>query len=188
MLIGVLALQGGYYEHINHLVQLDIPYCLIKSKDDLKDIDGLIIPGGESTSINILLDSFHLKETIINRIASGLCVWGTCAGLISIAKHISGQAPIMPLMAISVQRNAYGSQLASFTTSKAISVVANHEIPLVFIRAPWIESVEPTVCVLATHNQRIIMARQNNMLVTTFHPELTTDTSVLKYFISMIKV
>ncbi len=182
--IGVLALQGSYREHINSLQKLsDVLPLEVKSQKDIEVIDSLIIPGGESTTIGKLLREFNLSGCLVDRIHSGMPVWGTCAGMILLARNIIEEDSIhLGVMDIDVRRNAYGSQLDSFSCAAAIDEVSESPVELVFIRAPWIESVGGNVEVLAVHEGKIIAARQHNMLATSFHPELTDDLAFHKYF------
>lgn len=188
-IIGILGMQGAIAEHQEILLQ--IPHTktrIVKTAKDLDCIDGLILPGGESTAIGKLLDYFNLKEVLQQKIISGLPVFGTCAGLILLAKNIENQANThLATMDITVKRNGYGSQLASFSTNLLIPTIdKNSPIPLVFIRAPYITKTSKDVQILATLDDKIISARQNNMLVTSFHPELTCDLRFHQYFLSMI--
>lgn len=187
MLVGILALQGSFVEHAHSLELLNVPYIYVKTIDDLNQIDGLIIPGGESTVISKLLKIFDLFEPLKEKIIKGMPVYGTCAGLIVLAKNIIGENPHLGVMDITVRRNAYGAQISSFSTDVLIKEFSDQPIPLVFIRAPWIESVENNVNVILELDGRIVCARQENILVSSFHPELTEDVSVHKYFIEMIK-
>lgn len=188
MKIGVLAMQGAYIEHINILNSLDVTAIKIRYEHELLDIDGLILPGGESTSIRRLLDDNKLFEPIKKMISANLPVWGTCAGLILLAKNITNESiSHFDAMNITITRNAYGRQLASFKIDKLIAGVSDEMIPLVFIRAPFIDHVANNVEVLARHDGKIIAARENNLLATSFHPELSIDRSFHKYFINMIK-
>lgn len=173
--IGILGMQGAIAEHQEILSQ--IPYTkthIVKTAKDLDCIDGLILPGGESTAIGKLLDYFSLKEILQQKIISGLPVFGTCAGLILLAKNIENQANThLATMDITVKRNGYGSQLDSFSTNLLIPTIdKNMPIPLVFIRAPYITKTSKDVQILATLDNKIIAARQKNMLVSSFHPEL----------------
>lgn len=186
MLVGILALQGSFAEHNETLKKLNIETILVKTIDDLNKIDGLIIPGGESTAIGRLLRIYDLLEPLKQRIEKGLPVYGTCAGLILLSKEIIGEKPHIGVMDIVARRNAYGRQLSSFSDTIYVEEFKK-EIPVVFIRAPWIESVGSDVQVILKINDRIVCARQNNMLVSSFHPELTNDTTVHEYFINMIK-
>lgn len=188
-IIGILGMQGAIAEHQEILLQ--IPHTktrIVKTAKDLDCIDGLILPGGESTSIGKLLDYFSLKEILRQKIISGLPVFGTCAGLILLAKNIENQTNThLATMDITVKRNGYGSQLDSFSTNLLIPTIdKNMPIPLVFIRAPYITKTDKDVQILATLDNKIIAARQKNMLVTAFHPELTNDLRFHQYFLSMI--
>lgn len=187
--IGVLALQGAVQEHLDCLHALPgVTGVPIKKATDLVDIDGLILPGGESTVIGKLLQEFQLDLPLIEKIQAGLPVWGTCAGMILLAKTVVGQIHChLGLMDITVKRNAYGSQLDSFTTSASIPEVSDTPIPLVFIRAPYVEQVGPGVKVLATVDDKIVAAQQDHMLATAFHPELTGNLKFHKYFVSNVR-
>lgn len=188
-IIGILGMQGAIAEHQEILLQ--IPHTktrIVKTAKDLDCIDGLILPGGESTAIGKLLDYFSLKEILQQKIISGLPVFGTCAGLILLAKNIENQTNThLATMDITVKRNGYGSQLDSFSTNLLIPTIdKNMPIPLVFIRAPYITKTGKNVQILATLDNKIIAARQKNMLVSSFHPELTCDLRFHQYFLSMI--
>lgn len=188
-IIGILGMQGAIAEHQEILLQ--IPHTktrIVKTAKDLDCIDGLILPGGESTAIGKLLDYFSLKEILQQKIISGLPVFGTCAGLILLAKNIENQANThLATMDITVKRNGYGSQLDSFSTNLLIPTIdKNMSIPLVFIRAPYITKTGKDVQILATLDNKIIAARQKNMLVSSFHPELTCDLRFHQYFLSII--
>ena len=186
--VGVLALQGAIAEHINCLKKLPaVTVREVKTLADLNNIDGLILPGGESTAMGKILNYFNLLEPIAQKIKAGLPVWGTCAGMILLAKNISNQAETyFATMDITVKRNAYGSQLDSFQTDINLPEISNNPIPLIFIRAPYIEVAQEHVEVLAKIDNNIVAAKQDNMLVTSFHPELTQDLSWHKYFCNMI--
>lgn len=188
-IIGILGMQGAIAEHQEILLQ--IPHTktrIVKTAKDLDCIDGLILPGGESTAIGKLLDYFSLKEILRQKIISGLPVFGTCAGLILLAKNIENQTNThLATMDITVKRNGYGSQLDSFSTNLLIPTIdKNMPIPLVFIRAPYITKTDKDIQILATLDNKIIAARQKNMLVSSFHPELTCDLRFHQYFLSMI--
>ena len=188
-IIGILGMQGAIAEHQEILLQ--IPHTkirIVKTAKDLDCIDGLILPGGESTAIGKLLDYFSLKEILRQKIISGLPVFGTCAGLILLAKNIENQTNThLATMDITVKRNGYGSQLDSFSTNLLIPTIdKNMPIPLVFIRAHYITKTDKDVQILATLDNKIIAARQKNMLVSSFHPELTNDLRFHQYFLSMI--
>lgn len=188
-IIGILGMQGAIAEHQEILLQ--IPHTktrIVKTAKDLDCIDGLILPGGESTAIGKLLDYFSLKEILRQKIISGLPVFGTCAGLILLAKNIENETNThLATMDITVKRNGYGSQLNSFSTNLLIPTIdKNMPIPLVFIRAPYITKTDKDVQILATLDNKIIATRQKNMLVSSFHPELTCDLRFHQYFLSMI--
>ncbi|MDD3171451.1 MAG: pyridoxal 5'-phosphate synthase glutaminase subunit PdxT [Bacilli bacterium] len=187
MVIGILGFQGSVIEHQKMIEKLGEKYKIVKKIEDLKGIDGIIFPGGESTTMAKLLHIFGLYSPLRDAIANGLPVFGTCAGMILLAKEIVGEEPHFGLMDIKVRRNAYGSQIDSFSTHQKIEEFGNHEIPLVFIRAPWIEEISGETRVLYRLDGKIVCARENNMLVSSFHPELTNDLSVHQYFIRMIE-
>lgn len=187
---GVLGLQGSVIEHINMLKKIkDIEVVSVKKTEDMENLDGLILPGGESTTIGMLLDKNNLANAIIEKAKNGMVVWGTCAGMILMAKHIINQSKTyLSLMDISVVRNAYGSQLDSFETRCRIPEVSQNDIDMVFIRAPYIESTGYNVKVLCTIGSHIVAAEQDNLIATSFHPELTDDTAFYQYFISKMRM
>lgn len=186
MKIGVLCLQGAFIEHIRVLRQLGVECCEIRQhKDFTEDLSGLILPGGESTVIGKLLTELNLLKPIQSAIEKGLPVFGTCAGLILLSKEISGDnTTYLNSMDTIVKRNGYGRQLGSFM--KLADFKGIGQIPMVFIRAPYIISCKDTIDILAEIDGKIVAARQDNMLVTAFHPELTDDMKVHKYFLNMI--
>lgn len=184
MKVGVLALQGGVIEHINQIEALGHQAMLVKKEEDLEKIDKIILPGGESTTIGKLLAITGLLEPLKKKVIKGLPVWGTCAGMILLAKEIENDSRRhLELMDIKVKRNAFGTQINSFKTSMIIEEVSKEELELVFIRAPYIEQVSENVKTLCKVEGKIVAARQNNMLVTSFHPELTNNCKFLKYFL-----
>lgn len=185
--IGVLDLQGAVKEHVERINELGGAKALkVKNVADLESIDGLIIPGGESTTIGKLLRDFGMLNPLKKKIESGLPVWGTCAGMIILAKSIIGSDyNHLGVMDIEVRRNGYGSQLDSFIINEIVEGVSNEEIPLVFIRAPYVEKVHEDVQVLCKLKDKIVACRQGNMLATSFHPELTKDLTMHKYFYNM---
>lgn len=185
MKIAVLSLQGAFIEHEQILKQLGIDYLEIRQKKDLeKSFDGLIIPGGESTTQGRLLHELDLYDTLKTKIENGLPVFGTCAGLIMLAQKIANDERVhLATMPIEVVRNAYGRQLGSFSI---IGKFNDKNIPMVFIRAPYIKKVDKNCQILSVVEKRIVAAQYNNQLVTAFHPELTNDTSVHEYFISIV--
>lgn len=187
MVVGVLALQGAFLEHEKMLEKLNVAFIEIRKKEDLKiHIDALILPGGESTTIGKLLKDLDIYEDLKLTIQQGLPTFGTCAGMILLAKKLYNDDTVhLGLMDIEVKRNAYGRQLGSFVVNQDFQNMGI--IPMVFIRAPYIQSVKENVEVLCVVNDNIVGARQDNMLVTSFHPELTSSTKVHEYFINMIK-
>lgn len=189
MKIGVLALQGGIIEHLRLIEAAGAEAKIVRYNQDLEDIDGLILPGGESTTISKILNRTNMMKDLRTRILAGLPVWGTCAGMILLAKNLSNDDKVdgIKTMDITVRRNAYGTQIDSFNTLVNVPEVSENEIPLVFIRAPFIEETGNNVKVICEVNGHIVAARQDNMLVSSFHPELTSNTDFHKYFINMCK-
>ena len=187
MVIGVLAMQGAYEEHINILQDLDVSPVEIRNKNDLQNIDGIIIPGGESTTMGKLIRTLDIYDDLKEKIESGMPVWGTCAGMILLAKSICNDDTVhLGTMDIEVKRNAYGRQLGSFNTKSKVKDIGE-DIEMVFIRAPYIENVDDNVEVLSVVDNNIVAAKENNMLVTSFHLELTSDYRVHKYFLKMVE-
>lgn len=186
MTIGLLALQGAFIEHEMVLKRLGVDYFEIRQLSDLdKPMDGLILPGGESTAMGKLLHDLKLMEPIKKLIQEGLPVFGTCAGLILLAKTLENDSRVFfQTMDITIQRNAFGRQLGSFMKN---SKFGTQLIPMIFIRAPFIHNVGSEVEVLSQFDGMILAAREKNMLVTAYHPELTKDTTVHEYFLQMIK-
>lgn len=180
-------MQGAYAEHISILKKLDVDVVEIRNKEDLKNIEGLIIPGGESTTMGKLIKTLDIYDDLKEKIEGGLPVWGTCAGMILLAKSIyEDDTKHLATMDIEVKRNAYGRQLGSFETKSFIKGIGE-DVQMVFIRAPYIESVGNRVEVLSVVDKNIVAAKEGNMLVTSFHPELTADDRVHKYFINMVQ-
>jgi len=185
--IGVLALQGAFIEHVNLIHKLGHEAIEVRKVQQLDEIDGLILPGGESTAMGKLLDDFEMKVPLVNKIQSGLPVWGTCAGMILLADELDGDENAhLKVMDIKVRRNAYGRQLDSFISEEIVENVSAEPFPLVFIRAPYIVSMKDNVELIHEVNNDIVAVRQDNMFATSFHPELTENTSFHEYFISMI--
>ena len=189
MKIGVLALQGAFVEHFEILQSLEQATCPVRTADELAKVGALIIPGGESTVILKLLNEFNLFTPLQKRIEKGMAVWGTCAGMIVLASQIinEGRQTMVPLKAIdvTVKRNAFGRQNDSFSIDLPFKGLGQ-PVHAVFIRAPLISACGPQVDVLAClPDGTIVAARQNKVLVTSFHPELTRDNSIHQYFCQM---
>ncbi|MHB1127303.1 MAG: pyridoxal 5'-phosphate synthase glutaminase subunit PdxT [Bacillota bacterium] len=188
MTVGVVALQGAFIEHRRMLDRCQVESAEVRRPDQLAGLDGLIIPGGESTTIGKLMVEFKLLEPIKELAAAGVPVFGTCAGLVLLAKDIvDSQQPRVGMMDIVVQRNAYGRQVDSFEADLQIDALGKAPFRGVFIRAPYITRVKPNVGILAIHDGKIIFARQGNLLACAFHPELTGDARIHRYFSEMIK-
>ena len=188
MKIGVLCLQGAVREHVASLQKCDVDVVCVKKKEQIADLDGLIIPGGESTTIGKLIDRFDLGQTLIDFIKAGKPVYGTCAGLILLANNVEGSDQfVLGGMDITVSRNAFGRQRESFEEDLPISALGETPFRAVFIRAPLITSHGEGVSVLATCGDEIVAARQGNILVSSFHPELTDDTRMHEYFVELAR-
>ncbi len=184
--IGILAVQGAFIEHAKLLAKLGVKTFEIRQKKDLNQtMDGLILPGGESTTMGRLLHDLEMFDSIKQMIVKGLPVLGTCAGMILLATDLeNSEKTYFKTMDIKVIRNAYGRQLGSFFTH---AMFGDIEIPMTFIRAPYVASVGKDVEVLATVDGKIVAVRQANQLATAFHPELTDSTVVHEYFLKMIQ-
>jgi len=191
MKIGVLALQGDFLEHIAVLKKLNIETSEIRLPEHLNGLDGLIIPGGESTTIGKLAVAYNLMEPL-KLFGQRHAIWGTCAGAIFLSKDIGRDQPLLGLMDIKVQRNAFGRQIDSFETDLDIPELkqatgTKDDYHAVFIRAPIIESVSGDAKILASiADGRIVAAQQGHLLATSFHPELTRDTRFHEYFLTLV--
>lgn len=187
MVIDVLALQGAFIEHRKMLDALHTESIEIRNPADLeKRFDGLILPGGESTVMGKLLNDMDMMEGVRELINDGMPVFGTCAGLILLAKDIAdSSAHHLATMDISVQRNAYGRQMGSFNAEASFGAIA--DVPMTFIRAPYISNVGSEVKVLSRFDGNIVAAQQGNQLAVSFHPELTGDTRVHAYFLGLVR-
>ncbi len=189
-MIGVLALQGDVQEHLIALATAGAVARPVRRPEELAEVDGLVIPGGESTTMSKLAALFGMAEPLRERIAAGLPVYGTCAGLIMVADKIldprSGQETFGGIDMI-VRRNAFGRQNESFEAAVEVAGVADGPVEGVFIRAPWVESVGAEVEVLAEHDGHIVAVRQGNVLATSFHPELTGDHRMHALFTDMVR-
>ena len=186
MKVGVLALQGAFIEHIQALESLGVQAVEVRKPEQLRDLDGLIIPGGESTTFGKLATTFGLIEPIRALCQSGKPVWGTCAGMIFLACDIGRDQPLIGVMDVRVRRNAFGRQVASFEIDLDMPMLEPRApFHAIFIRAPLIESVGKNVAVLAKlPDGTIVAARQGNLLATSFHPELTNDRRMHRFFLN----
>ena len=187
--IGVLALQGAFREHIVMVRQLGAEALPIRWPEQLKGLDGLIIPGGESTTIGKLMTEYKLGEEVQKLSSEGLPLFGTCAGMILLAKRVIGlDTQFLAVMDIEVRRNAFGRQVDSFETELLIPVLGQNPFPAVFIRAPWIERAGDGVKSIAQlQDGTAVAARGENILVSAFHPELTEDTRLHEYFLNIVE-
>ena len=186
MRVGVLALQGAFREHMEMVRRLGHEAVEVRRPEQVAGLDALILPGGESTTIGKLMESFGLREPLQALAASGRPLWGTCAGMIVLARDAGRPQPLLDLMDVRVKRNAFGRQLDSFETAVPLPVLGEPPFPAVFIRAPSIEAVGEDVEVLGTlADGTIVAARQGNLLATSFHPELTGDPRLHAYFLRM---
>jgi pyridoxal 5'-phosphate synthase pdxT subunit len=186
--VGVLALQGDIIEHRSVLAGLGVETTEVRVPADLERVDGLIIPGGESTTIGKLMVRYGLDTEIPIRVQEGMPVYGTCAGMILLARTVhGGEPPLLRLLDITVLRNAYGRQVDSFEADLEIPVMGPPPVRAVFIRAPIIEETGPGVDVLASLDGRPVLIRQGGLLASAFHPELSPDGRVHRYFVEMIR-
>lgn len=184
-IVGILSLQGAFIEHEECLKKCGAVPVQIRKPEQMDEVEGLIIPGGESTAIGKLMRDFGLDQKIIARSTEGMPIWGTCAGMILLAKDIIAMNQVhLKLMDISVRRNAYGRQVDSFETELQVDEIGFCRG--VFIRAPHIEKVWGETRIMASFEERVVMAKEGNLIVTSFHPELTEDLSIHKYFLEMI--
>jgi len=187
---GVLAIQGDVVEHLRALRRLGVEAGPVRTPEQVDAVEGLILPGGESTTIGKLLARYGLLAPLRDLAASGRPLFGTCAGMILMAKTIAARAedqPALSVMDISVERNAFGRQVDSFEADVEVRGISGGAVRAVFIRAPVITAVADGVEVLATHEDRVVAARQGNLLALAFHPELTDDVRVHEYFVNMRK-
>ena len=184
--VGVLALQGAFREHVAAVSSLGVEAREVRQLKDMDGIDAMIIPGGESTTMGKLLNEWHMLEPLRERIMQGMPVYGSCAGLILLCRTIeNSDQPRLGVLDATVRRNAFGRQVDSFETELSMPEVGPDPVPAVFIRAPVLISVGPEVRVLAEVKGQAVAVRQNNILATSFHPELTPDTRLHSYFLNM---
>lgn len=181
----MLALQGAFIEHEAAIKKCGAQACQVRKPEELLQVDGLIIPGGESTTIGKLMHKVGLDEVILDRAAQGMPIWGTCAGMILLAKEIDNSDQLrLGLMDISVKRNAFGRQVDSFEADLEVEGIGTTRG--VFIRAPYVEKVQGDVRIMSRFQDKIVMVQQNRLLSTAFHPELTQDLCIHRYFLEMV--
>ena len=186
--IGVLALQGDVTEHVRALVGAGAAGFSVKTRTELESAEGLIIPGGESTTVMKLLQRFELREPIRRRASAGMPLWGTCMGMIVMAREVAGtDQPTLGLLDVAVRRNAFGRQSESDEIPLDVPALGAPPFPAMFIRAPWIESAGVAVDVLARRDGHGVMVRQGSLLGTSFHPELGQDLRVHRYFVDIVR-
>jgi 5'-phosphate synthase pdxT subunit len=178
MKIGVLALQGAFREHLQTLDSIGVEGVPVRLPQDLEGVSGLILPGGESTTMRRLIDRWELRQPILALADRGAPLFGTCAGMIVLARELAGgEEPILPLLDVTVQRNAFGRQLDSFESDLSVPVLGDRPVHGVFIRAPIVERTGPNVDVLARLDDgRVVAVRERNLIATAFHPELAGET------------
>lgn len=193
--IGVLALQGDVLEHLRHLEEAGARAIRVRRRSELDAVDGLVLPGGESTAMSRLLDVYDMYDPVAERISSGMPVFGSCAGMILLATDVldtRSDATWFSAIDMTVRRNAFGRQVDSFETDLVVDPLGPEPLRTVFIRAPWVETVGPEVEVLARvrasdGRDHVVAVRQGDALATSFHPEVTTDVRVHRYFLDMVR-
>lgn len=193
--VGVLALQGDVQEHLRHLEEVGARAVPVRRRSELDTVDGLVLPGGESTAMSRLLGVFDLYTPVAERIGAGMPVYGSCAGMILLASDVldtRADATWFSAIDMTVRRNAFGRQVDSFETDLVVDPLGPEQLRTVFIRAPWVETVGPEVEVLARvrasdDRDHVVAVRQGNALATSFHPEVTTDVRVHRYFLDMVR-
>lgn len=184
MKVGVLALQGDVREHARILSSVGATAVEVRTAEELRDVDRLVIPGGESTTIGKLARAGALVAPIVERAVRGMPIFGTCAGMIVLAERVEDGEPLLPLMDVTVRRNAYGRQVDSFEADVDVDGI-DHPVRGVFIRAPWIEDVGADVEVLSEHEGRPVVLRQGTLLAASFHPELVGEPALHRFFLSL---
>ncbi|MBB1030218.1 pyridoxal 5'-phosphate synthase glutaminase subunit PdxT [Dietzia sp. SLG310A2-38A2] len=193
--IGVLALQGDVAEHLSHLESVGAEAVTVRRRSELDTVDGLVLPGGESTAMSRLLDVYDMYQPVSDRIADGMPVYGSCAGMILLASVVLDTRPDATWFSaidMTVRRNAFGRQVDSFEADLVVDALGPDPVRTVFIRAPWVETVGPDVEVLAgvrasDGHDHVVAVRQGNALATSFHPEVTDDVRVHRYFLDMVR-
>lgn len=182
--VGILALQGDVAEHARAFETIGVRAVPVKTRASLDAVDALVVPGGESTTVIRLLDRFELAEPLVARVRGGLPFWGTCMGMIVAAREVEGiDQRTLGLLDVSVRRNAFGRQIASEEVPIDVPVLGAPAFPAVFIRAPWIASAGPEVEILASYGGHGVFVRQGHVMGSSFHPELTSDARVHRYFL-----
>jgi len=186
MIVGVLGLQGAVREHVRSLSGLGVKARIVKRDSDLDGLDGLVLPGGESTAISLLAGG-GLLERLRRMVAEGFPMFGTCAGMILLSREVDGSpSPYIGAIDIGVKRNASGRQVESFETLLSVDGIGE-DVPAVFIRAPYVVRLGPGVVPMARHEGAVVMAREGGVLATSFHPELTEDLRIHRYFLDMVE-
>lgn len=189
LVIGVLALQGDVREHLTALAECDVVARPVRRPSEVAEVDALVIPGGESTTMDKLTRAFDLREPLLQRLREGMPAFGSCAGMILLANHLVDAAPGQQTLGgldITVRRNAFGRQVDSFEEDLHMSGIDGAPVRAVFIRAPWVERVGPDVQVLARAADHIVAVRQGSMLATSFHPEMTGDRRIHQLFVDSL--
>jgi len=191
-LVGVLAVQGDVREHLAALTASGARVCAVRRAGELAAVDALVLPGGESTTMDKLIRTFDLREPLLARLRGGMPAYGSCAGMILLADRVVDAVPGQQTLGgldITVRRNAFGRQVDSFEADLQVDGITGGAPPVrgVFIRAPWVEQVGESVEVLATHDGRIVAVRQGTLLATSFHPEITGDPRVHGLFVEMVR-
>ncbi len=185
--VGVLALQGDVVEHVAALERAGARVVEVRTPEDLAQVEALVVPGGESTTVMKLLERFGLVGPVKERVAGGMPFWGTCMGMIVAARDVADlDQPTLGLLDVTVRRNAFGRQVDSAEVPLSIDALGAQPFPAIFIRAPWIERTGPGVELLAQRDGHGVMVREKNVLGTSFHPELTGDDRVHGYFLGML--
>lgn len=186
--VGVLALQGDYHKHRETLKRLGVDPALVRTPDEVRELDGLIIPGGESTTVGKLMRRYGVDEAILEKVEQGMALYGTCTGLILMAKDIEDSDQFrLGLLDITIRRNAFGRQIDSFETDLRIDEFGPEPLHAVFIRAPYITEIRDGVQSLAEIDGKSVFVRKGKLLASAFHPELTDDTRMHEYFLGTIK-
>jgi 5'-phosphate synthase pdxT subunit len=186
--IGVLALQGDFEAHQKALGRLGVKSCLVRSPSEVEAVDGLILPGGESTTVGKLMLRHGVDRAILERAERGMPIYGTCAGMILLAKEIEDSDQFrLALMDITVARNAFGRQIDSFEADVLLPAISDRPVRGVFIRAPYVTGCAKKCEVLGTYDGKIVAVRESNLLASAFHPELTEDTCVHEYFLKIVR-